>query len=364
MRILCVTGTRPNIVKASGVIKEARRRNIDIVWVHTGQHYSHELKDGIISALDIGDPSYSFVVPHNDAQRQHGSTVELVSSVCVNELLDCAVVFGDVNATLAASFACVNSSVPLAHVESGLRCGDMKMREEVNRFVTDAMSDVLFTTEKRAHYNLTAEGVDAHKIYFVGNILSDVLYSVIDKIDDNYNKLAAAHALHDNEYALVTLHRAELVDNKDALFNVLKTLSTIVDDNRKIVFPIHPRTRARLHQFGLDFILHHHNIVSLPPVPYDDFIALIKHARYIITDSGGAQCEAAILKRPCITLRERTEHTVTVDSGCNIVTGFDKCAIDSGIAAIERANGSFPDIPLWDGRVSGRILDTLEAMYG
>ncbi len=355
-RIACIVGARPNFIKMSSVVHEIRARDgFADYLIHTGQHYSPDMSASFFEHLQIPAPAVNLEASGATAIEQTADIMRRLEPVLYSYKPHVVLVVGDVNSTLAAAIVASKLSLPLAHVESGLRSFDRTMPEEVNRVLTDAISDYLFVTEPSGVENLQAEGVPKSKIYLVGNVMIDTLLRFRDQA--TASRILHELSIDEKSYIVATLHRPSNVDDPErlgALLSVLKGLRSLC----RVVFPIHPRTRKRIEQFGLD----HEGLTLTPPLGYLDFVKLMSSARLVLTDSGGIQEETTVLGVPCLTLRENTERPVTVEQGTNRLIGVDPERI-AGTARETIENppsaGRIPD--LWDGKASGRILDVLEA---
>jgi UDP-N-acetylglucosamine 2-epimerase (non-hydrolysing) len=353
MHILHVVGARPNFMKAAPVLHALRTRpGVRQTLVHTGQHYDKNLSDVFFSQLEIPDPDVNLGVGSGSHARQTADIMAGFEPVLLERKPDMVLVYGDVNSTVAAALVCAKLLVPVAHVEAGLRSFDRTMPEEVNRIVTDRLADVLFTPSEDGDVNLLREGVSQEKIHRVGNVMIDSLVHL----------LPAATRCPTNglpeRFALVTLHRPSNVDDAESLKNILESLLT-VSEQLEVVFPVHPRTRARIAQFSINVDKLH----LLEPLPYIEFLALQRRATAVITDSGGIQEETTYLQVPCLTVRNNTERPITVTMGTNILVGQDSQELAVELSAIldgRAKRGSVP--PLWDGRTGERIADVLQQL--
>lgn len=353
MEILHVVGARPNFMKVAPVLHALRDyAGIQQTLVHTGQHYDARMSDVFFEQLDLPAPDLHLAVGSGTHGAQTGQIMIKFEEALLQRRPNWVVVYGDVNSTVAATLVASKLQIPVAHVEAGLRSGDRTMPEELNRLVTDQLSDMLLTPSRDGDRNLLREGIAAEKIHFVGNVMIDTLVRLLPKA-----RLPKLAGLSDR-YALVTLHRPSNVDDPAGLAELM---AAIRQQSRKlqIVFPIHPRTRARLQQLGeTDF--DPARILLTEPVGYLEFIALQKHASLIVTDSGGIQEESTYLQVPCLTLRENTERPVTVELGTNQLLGRDFAALDREVDSILAGNGRRGRIPpLWDGQSGGRIAEFL-----
>jgi UDP-N-acetylglucosamine 2-epimerase (non-hydrolysing) len=344
MKILLVAGGRPNFIKIAPLIKEIKKRGIDCVLVHTGQHYDFLMSEVFFKELNIPEPDYNLEVGSCTNVRQTAEIMKRLEKVLLKENPDAVIAVGDMNSTLAAALSAAKLHFPTAHVEAGLRSFDKNMQEETNRIVADHVSDFLFVTEESGVKNLIKEGIAKEKIYMVGDVMIDTLKSF---------EFQVPSSKFQEDYAVLTLHRAENVDNEERFRQILDTLKKI---DIKIVWPLHHRARKMIEKFGLDI----GKIETVESLSYLDFISLIKGSKFVLTDSGGVQEETTFLKIPCLTLRENTERPVTIEKGTNVLVGFDK---KETLRQVDRIlNGSFKkgeEIPFWDGKASQRIIDIL-----
>lgn len=359
IKIISVVGARPNFIKVAPLHKAFIKKYTGVVdhkICHTGQHYDEKMSDIFFKQLNIPEPDFYLGVGGGSHAEQTGKIMIEFEKVLLNEKPDLVIVVGDVNSTIACSLTAKKLNIKVAHVEAGLRSFDRTMPEELNRILTDSISDFLFVTEDSGIVNLRNEGVSEDKIFFVGNCMIDSLVEILP-FSDNSGVISNLKLTPQN-YVLVTMHRPSNVDNADRLKDLIKLLNEISAE-RKLVFPIHPRTRKNLEQFGLLNNLNP-NIILTDPIGYVDFVSLIKNTELIITDSGGIQEESTYLGVQCITLRKSTERPSTVDIGCNQLVGedFDK-AKDAAIKVLSgyRKTGNVP--PLWDGKSAERIAEIL-----
>ena len=353
MHILHVVGARPNFMKAAPVLHAlGKRTRVRQSLVHTGQHYDRNLSDVFFSQLEIPAPDINLGVGSGTHARQTADIMSSIEPVLLGRKPDMVLVYGDVNSTVAAALVCAKLQIPVGHVEAGLRSFDRTMPEEINRIMTDRLADVLFTPSADGDENLLREGVPSEKIYRVGNVMIDSLVRL----------LPAAIQCPPNgvpdRFALVTLHRPSNVDENDTLKSILASLLT-VNEQLHVVFPVHPRTRMRIAQFGIKVDKLH----LLEPVPYIEFLALQRRAMAVITDSGGIQEETTYLQVPCLTVRSNTERPITVTMGTNTLVGHDSRKLAMELTAIldgKAKRGSIP--PLWDGQAGERIADVLQKL--
>ncbi len=354
MKVLHVVGARPNFMKAAPLLRALSSRGIAQVLVHTGQHYSANMSDVFFAQLAIPAPNVNLEVGSGSHACQTAEVMARFEPVVLDQKPDIVLVYGDVNSTVAAALVCSKIGVPVGHVEAGLRSFDRTMPEEINRLITDQISDLLFTPSADADMNLQREGIPANKIHRVGNVMIDSLVHLWPA-----SKQCAHNGLPDR-YALVTLHRPSNVDSNEGLKNILKALLEVNED-LAVVFPVHPRTRRRIADFGIDASALH----LMDPVPYIEFLALQGSAMVVITDSGGIQEETTFLNVPCLTLRENTERPVTITLGTNILVGTDSTKLRVEMLKIlegKAKRGTVP--PLWDGHAAERIADVLECQNG
>jgi len=353
--IVHVIGARPNYMKMAPLIEALRAGSpFRQVLVNTGQHYDDLMARSFVRDLALPTPDYDLGVGSASHAVQTAKVMMAFEEVCLAERPDLVMVVGDVNSTMAASLVAAKLLIPVAHVEAGLRSNDRTMPEEINRIVTDRLSDLLLTPSSDGNDNLLAEGVPAEKIHLVGNIMIDSLLrhlpmASLDRVSDRID-------VSDGAYAVLTLHRPSNVDEPAVLQRILSAVRTIAS-RLPVVFPVHPRTRQRMRDFGVDGSLA--NVVVTDPLGYIDFLSLTSHARLILTDSGGLQEESTALGIPCLTLRENTERPITVTHGTNQIVGTDTKAI---LAGFERALS--PTAPaqrpeLWDGRTAERIAQVV-----
>ena len=354
---MLVAGARPNFMKIAPIIRacEKRPERFEYVLVHTGQHYDDGMSDVFFRELEIPRPNYFLDVGSAGHSEQTAKIMTRFDPVLLQEQPDCVVVVGDVNSTLACAIVAKKLNFKVAHVEAGLRSGDMRMPEEINRLVTDAISDYFFTTEESASDNLKREGHAEEKIFFVGHVMIDNLFHELDRIGT-----ATLNSSIDSSYGVVTLHRPSNVDSKLHLSNIVTALNSIAEST-PLVFPIHPRTKSKLSEFEL--ILSERIRVS-DPMSYQEFLDLWRNATVVLTDSGGLQEETTALGVPCLTLRENTERPITVSMGTNQLVGSDPNEIISAANTIisRKSHKQCKRPPLWDGKASVRILDALESV--
>ena len=334
--------------------------NITPVLVHTGQHYDENLSKIFFDDLDLPKPDINLNVGSGSQAVQTAGIMINFEKLCESEKPDMVLVVGDVNSTLACSLVAAKLCIPVAHVEAGLRSRDRSMPEEINRIVTDAISDYLFTTSKDADANLLAEGIPRESIFFVGNVMVDTLLKHRDQaVKLNFLKNINCK-IKEAGYALVTLHRQSNVDDRETLAKIVDAIEYI-QNQLTVIFPVHPRTKKQLQKFGLDRGLATlKGLVLLEPLGYLDFLSVMSGARVVLTDSGGLQEETTVLGIPCLTIRENTERPVTVSMGTNQLVGTDCGRIISAVEKILKGNDIRGRIAeLWDGRAAQRIVDII-----
>lgn len=361
IKVLNIVGARPNFMKVAPIQREMRRRKNDFLplIVHTGQHYDAAMSDSFFTDLDIPAPDFHLEVGSASHAVQTAKIMTAFEPVVLREKPDWVLVVGDVNSTIACALVCAKLGVRVAHVEAGLRSRDRTMPEEINRILTDAISDLLFTTSPDADENLKREGVPAEKIRFVGNVMIDSLFYNLEKAK---NSLVREDLnLNEKDYAVLTLHRPSNVDEKETFSELLGALRKI-GEKLPVVFPAHPRTMAKIAEFGFAERVKNSNVKLIEPLGYLDFMRLYSGAKLVLTDSGGLQEETTALSIPCLTLRENTERPITVEMGTNRLVGTNAERIEQAAFEILSRNNYAKDAkipPLWDGKAAERICDLL-----
>jgi UDP-N-acetylglucosamine 2-epimerase (non-hydrolysing) len=355
IRVDLIAGARPNFMKISALWEEFRvRPQFAPRVIHTGQHFSPEMSKSFIDDLALPEPHVHLNVGLGSATEQTASILLGLEGEWKALPPNLVVVVGDVSSTAAAALAAVRASIPLAHVEAGLRSFDRSMPEENNRILTDALSDYLFASEPSGVENLRREGVAEERIFLVGNVMIDTLLRFRKRLVQEV--VLARLGLDAKSYALATLHRASNVDSRESLQSLIGVL-TRLSDFLPVVFPAHPRTRASIETFGIDVS----SLLVTPPLGYIDFLSVMSEARFVLTDSGGVQDETSVLGVPCLTLRNNTERPITISQGTNRLVGVDPLRIMA--AASEILDGSYaaPSNPPegWDGKAASRIADVL-----
>lgn len=360
MKIIQVVGARPNFMKVAPVHRAlSAMEHMEPLIVHTGQHSDANMSDVFFAQLDLPQPDFFLGIQAGSHTQMTAQIMLAFEQVLSKEKPDIVLVVGDVNSTFACALTSVRLGIPVAHVEAGLRSRDKEMPEEINRILTDQISELLFTTEESAAINLRAEGIDEQKIHFVGNCMIDSLVSYLPQagpsIWDKYK------SVYGQRYGLLTMHRPSNVDTKDGLLRMIRLIQNATP-YIPLVFPLHPRTKKRLSEYGLTEQLNTiHNLVVCEPLAYLEFLALMKTAAVVLTDSGGIQEETTYLQIPCLTFRKTTERPVTIDLGTNIlIDDLDPERVTSTLKIIlntESGSGITP--PLWDGKAAIRIAEIL-----
>jgi UDP-N-acetylglucosamine 2-epimerase (non-hydrolysing) len=363
LKVLNVVGARPNFMKVAPIVEAMKRREGEFMplLLHTGQHYDEGMSDAFFRDLGLPAPDVYLGVGSGSHAAQTAAVMQSFEPVVLRERPDWVVVVGDVNSTLACALVCAKLGIRVAHVEAGLRSRDRTMPEEINRLLTDQLADLLLTPSTDADANLLAEGIPGERIRFVGNVMIDSLFSQLER--------AALSTVREDlqvdgvDYATLTLHRPSNVDERAAFSRILDALEAIAE-RLPIIFPVHPRTRARIGEFDLTGrIAGLANLRLVEPLGYLDFLRLYSGARLVLTDSGGIQEETTALSIPCLTLRENTERPITVLMGTNKIVGTDTSRItEAAFSALdagrEQKQSRVP--PLWDGHTAPRILDALQ----
>lgn len=317
MKIISVVGARPQFIKLASLSKELRKKHREII-LHTGQHYDDELSQVFFFELSIPKPDYNLGIGSAEHGEQTGKMLKSIEEVLLFEKPDLVIVYGDTNSTLAGALAAVKLNIPVAHVEAGLRSFKKSMPEEINRVLTDHVSSLLFCPTPTSVKNLKREGI-TKGVHLVGDVMYDSLKDHL-KVAEKKSKIMTKLNLQKKEFYLITVHRAE---NTDVEENLEKMTQIVTSLDKKVVFPIHPRTRKRLSKFDLrDRLISKPDLILIDPVSYLDMLILEKNARYVLTDSGGVQKEAFFLKTPCLTLREETEWVETLVNYWNLVVGL------------------------------------------
>lgn len=376
-RIMNIVGARPNMMKMGPLFAEMKRHpDLDPVLVHTGQHYDYAMSQVFLEQLGLPQPHYNLEVGSGSHHAQTAEIMKRFGELVQKDRPDMIVVVGDVNSTTACALVGAKEGIPVAHVESGLRSRDRSMPEEINRIVTDSISDMLFTTEQDGNDNLKAEGVAASKIFFVGNVMIDSLVRVLDRACAS--ELVRTTGLASNSFGVLTLHRPANVDDPERLRAAIGAIAQIAR-RLPLIFPVHPRTLTRLQQLNIPEVqawdtkspIAKPGIWTIPPAAYIDFVGLVDRSAMVITDSGGIQEETTYLGVPCLTFRDNTERPVTVKQGTNRLIGTDPAVLvreassllDRTLGKPRNTNGYHPP-ELWDGHASERIVKIMRNHLG
>ncbi len=355
MKLSIVAGARPNFMKVAPVIRALRNIDIEPRLIHTGQHYDQSMSATFFDELHIPQPDANLGVGSGDALWQISELMHRLSLEFNQHRPEVVVVVGDVNSTLAAALTASKLELKVAHVEAGLRSFDRTMPEELNRIVTDAVSDFLFTSEPSAEENLLHEGVSQDRIFAVGNVMIDTLLSRLDCA--RALNQAAQMGLQDRHYVVLTLHRQSNVDDPQRLEAIVKAVDEIAE-HMPVVFPMHPRTQRRMREFGIDFLSN--GVQPIEPQGYLSMLGLVDSARLVMTDSGGVQEETTVLRVPCLTLRENTERPITLQIGSNLLVGCERADIVNAALSAFEGPARIGHVPeLWDGRAAVRIAEIL-----
>ena len=369
MKLLIIAGARPNFMKISPIIRALNKKNgkaeggfLEWKLVHTGQHYDYEMSQAFFDDLDIPKPDFFLEGGSGSHAAQTAKIMVEFEKICLKESPDVIVVVGDVNSTLASSIVAKKMLVKVAHVEAGLRSFDPQMPEEINRMVTDSISDYFFVTEQSAVDNLLKEGKSPEDIYFVGHVMIDNLLFQLKCLKENPLQQKAFGSFNLKcclgKYIFMTLHRPSNVDKRETLAEIAEAISRIASDT-PVVFPVHPRTKKNLERYEITF---GGNVHLLPPLSFKESLFLWKDSMLVLTDSGGLQEETTALGIPCMTLRDNTERPVTVELGTNRLSGNRKENILKVFKEImEKQWVNVPKPPKWDGRSAERIVDILSA---
>jgi UDP-N-acetylglucosamine 2-epimerase (non-hydrolysing) len=356
MKFLSVVGTRPNFMKLAPLARALAEREVRHVIVHTGQHYDLTMSDAFFEDLDLPEPDHHLAVGSGSHAAQTAAVLARLEPIIAAERPDIVLVYGDVNSTVAAALAAAKMNVRVAHIEAGLRSRDRSMPEELNRLVTDQLSDLLFAPSVDAADNLRAEGIPSSRIRFVGNVMIDSLTQMLPRA--RAEDVPARYGLDEDQYVVVTLHRPSNVDDPDNLAEVVRALEKISRE-RAVLFPVHPRTRHRLSELEI-----HPNgggdLRLLEPLGYTEMLGLVSGASLVITDSGGLQEETTFLGIPCLTVRPNTERPVTCTRGTNrLVPADEEVIVHSARRTLSRNRAPKPMIELWDGKAAERIAREL-----
>ena len=370
MKISIILGTRPETIKMSPVIRECENKGLDYFILHTGQHYSYNLDKIFFEELELPEAKYNLNVGSGSHAEETGKMLIGIEKVLEKEKPDIVLVEGDTNTVLAGALAASKLHIKVGHVEAGLRSYDRNMPEEINRVLADHVSDYLFAPTEKAKENLLGEGIEENKIFVTGNTIVDAAYQNLEIGKRKLNILKKLN-LNPEEYFLVTAHRQENVDVKERLKGILDGLELVYNNfNLPILYPIHPRTKKRIKEFGLEVL---EGVELIEPLGFLEFLQLEANAKLVLTDSGGVQEEACILKIPCVTLRDNTERPETLEVGSNVLAGINQNKILDGVKFMLSKqtfkksltkNAAHPS-PNWknpfgDGKAGSRIVKVLE----
>lgn len=361
--LFLVAGARPNFMKIAPIVRALQAHGeLAFKIIHTGQHYDRDMNDVFFEELGIPQPDVFMAAGGGSHSQQTSKIMVAFEELCQTDRPDAVLVVGDVNSTLACSIVAKKLNIPVGHVEAGLRSGDMTMPEEINRLVTDSISDWFFVTEPSAIAHLKKEGKRDSAIHYVGHVMVDNLLYQVEKLASSdvssfeTSEFKAAYRVNGGQYGVITLHRPSNVDSAEAMARIGGALKEIANE-LPLIFPVHPRTRGNLEKFGIDL---GPNITLMGPQAYMAFLHLWKDAAMVLTDSGGLQEETTALGVPCITIRENTERPVTVEEGSNVLAGTDPVRIVAEARKILRGEGKQGRRPhLWDGKAAERIVEVL-----
>lgn len=362
MKIINVVGTRPNFMKIAPIIRAMNKSDkIEHILIHTGQHYDTKMSQNFFDELEIPKPDVHLEVGSDSHTKQTAKIMVAFEKVCDDFKPDYVLVVGDVNSTMACSIVAAKKNIGLIHVEAGIRSNDRKMPEEINRLVTDSIANYLLPPSEDAVQNLLNEGHSSESIKLVGNVMIDTLKHSQEKIEAA--TILEKHGLEENNYVTLTMHRPSNTDDKDSLKNILSAIDYI-QTKQKVVFPIHPRTKKMITQFGLtDLVESMTNLILTEPLGYFDFGKLVAKSKFVITDSGGVQEETTVYGIPCITIRPNTERPITITQGTNDLAGNNADTIIKFVDQILAGNWKKGIIPkFWDGKTAERIVAFIESI--
>ncbi len=356
--IILVVGARPNFMKIAPLYAELKERGVEQLLLHTGQHYDEKMSKVFFEDLGLPQPDIFLGVGSGTHASQTARIMVEFETVCIQYKPRLVVVVGDVNSTLACTLVASKLHIKIAHVEAGLRSGDKRMPEEINRIVTDSLADILLTPSIDGNENLLSEGRSEKDIHFVGNIMIDSLYNILERSANS--EILESLSLTEGEYGVLTIHRPSNVDDVDAFTSIIEALE-VIGEGLDIVFPIHPRTKKNAIEMNLiERIKSIPGVMLMGPTGYLDFVSLISSSRIVLTDSGGLQEETTVLKIPCITLRNNTERPITVSDGTNRLVGNDKDEIVSAFKdSIIKDYRDMVVPQYWDGNTAARIADVI-----
>lgn len=367
MKITIIAGARPNFVKVAAILLEITKqqkegREIDYQLVHTGQHFDDQMSGRFFRELGIPQPDLNLAAGGGTQAEQTAQIMVAFEKCLQDNPTDLVLVVGDVTSTMACTIVAKKMGVAVAHVEAGIRSFDLSMPEEINRMVTDSISDYFFTTSRSAGENLNSAGISNERIFFVGNVMIDTLMTNMSRftVPDIWQTLK----LEKGNYLVMTLHRPSNVDQEGEFEILLKRILTH-SRGMKIIFPVHPRTRQILNQMDADTILEQAGLYMVAPMAYLEFNYLVQHAKAVLTDSGGITEEATLMNVPCLTLRENTERPETCEIGTNVLLGTSAEKIQNALDVLFDGSWKKGGIPeKWDGKSASRIVDSLMQIYG
>ena len=358
MNLLTIVGARPQFIKASSFSRAVKKHNdintsqVNETIIHTGQHFDENMSQIFFSELAIPKPKYNLNISNLPHGAMTGRMLEALEEVFIRENPDYILVYGDTNTTLSGALAASKLSIPIIHIESGLRSYNMAMPEEINRVITDRLSEYLFCPSKEACSNLYKENI-TENVHFVGDVMFDVVLFLKNL---NYSNLFKKIIVKEKEFCICTLHRQENTDDPKKMRNILESLKTI-NEQIRVVIPIHPRTKKIVSDYNQTELLKDLSVIS--PISYTQMLSLLDDASFLITDSGGMQKEAMYLKKPCITLREETEWTETIDLGVNTLCGSDPDLIINAFNSLQHRETNFDSNPYGDGDAAEKIVQIL-----
>ncbi len=350
-----ILGTRPEIIKMSPIIRLLKKREVDYFIIHSGQHYSYDMDKIFFKELGLPVPEYHLDVGSGSHGEQTARILAGTERVLLRERPDIVLVQGDTNTVFAGALAAVKLHINVGHVEAGLRSHDRRMPEEVNRVLTDHISEYLFAPTQKSRNNAIMEGIPAEKIYITGNTIVDSVQQNL-QIAESKQNILDTHYLKQGRYFLVTAHRQENVDDRSRLCNLLEALQVLHEVySMPVIFPMHPRTKKRIQEYYLEIP---HGVTVIPPAGFLEFLSLEANARLVLTDSGGVQEETCVLRVPCVTLRENTERPETIEVGANILTDIDSKEILRAVGTMLEKEANWAN-PFGDGRAAQYILDSI-----
>lgn len=355
MKIAIVVGTRPEIIKMSPIIKECQKRRLDFFVLHTNQHYSENLDAVFFKELELPQPKYNLQIGSGTHAEETGKTLIGIEKILIKKKPDMILVEGDTNTVLAGALVAAKLHIKVGHVEAGLRSYFREMPEEINRVLTDHISDLLFAPTEKARNILLGEGISKKKIFVTGNTVVDAIFQNLD-LAQRKSKILSRLKVAKEKYFLVTAHRQENVDDRERLKGILEGLKLIHNVYRlPIIYPIHPRTRKKIQEFQLKVF---NEIEMVEPIGFLDFLQLEANAKLVLTDSGGIQEEACVLKVPCVTLRDNTERPETLEVGGNLLVGADPIKIVDGVGIMTKKKINWEN-PFGSGKSAELIVDLL-----